>query len=88
MSSTTVSSKGQVIIPKPIRDAKHLRRGQRLQVLSVPEGVLLKPMPDVPETTLDDVIGILQWDGPAVTIDEMDAAVAAGIREQWEQSGS
>jgi len=42
MQTTRVSSKGQVIIPKSIRDAYQLNAGQELEVEIVTQGILLK----------------------------------------------
>lgn len=52
MAVTTVSAKGQVVIPKAIRDALALRPGTRL-VVSVEDGtVMLKPVGSRPEASL------------------------------------
>ena len=40
--TTTVSTKGQVILPKAIRQRKHWEPGTRLVVEDTPDGVLLK----------------------------------------------
>lgn len=46
-----VSSKGQVVLPKSIRDSLALKAGAKLMVLSDGENILLKPirMPDAAE---------------------------------------
>ena len=46
--TTTLSTKGQVILPKPIRRALHWVAGTRLVVESTADGVLLKPEPSFP----------------------------------------
>ncbi|MCS4541092.1 MAG: AbrB/MazE/SpoVT family DNA-binding domain-containing protein [Euryarchaeota archaeon] len=43
MTETLVSSKGQVVIPKKIREKYGLKPGQRLRVIPHKEGILLKP---------------------------------------------
>ena len=48
--TTTLSTKGQVILPKPIRDALGWDAGARLAVERTSEGVLLKPVASFPET--------------------------------------
>ena len=68
---TRVSTKGQVILPKAIRDIRRWAAGTRLTVEDTPEGVLLKPAPLFPATRPDDVFGMLKYDGPTVTIEEM-----------------
>ena len=47
MSETTLSAKGQVVIPHPIRGKLGLRAGQKLEVEAMSDGtVLLIPIPD------------------------------------------
>ena len=38
-----LTSKGQLVIPKPIRDALHLRAGDRLDVEVVGQKIVLSP---------------------------------------------
>lgn len=73
--TTTVSTKGQVILPKALRESRHWTAGTRLVVEDTSEGVLLRPAPAFPRTGLGEVFGMLQASGPARTIEEMDAAV-------------
>jgi AbrB family looped-hinge helix DNA binding protein len=49
-STTTLSTKGQVILPKSIREGRRWGPGTRLLVEDTPEGVLLKPAPLFPPT--------------------------------------
>ena len=72
---TVVSTKGQVILPKAIRDKRRWAAGTRLTVEDTPDGVLLKASPLFPPTTLDEVIGSMRYDGPALSLEDMDAAV-------------
>ena len=74
--TTTVSTKGQVILPKAIRDQRHWAPGTRLTVENTENGVLLKPARLFKPTRIEDVFGSLRYAGPAKTIDEMDAAIA------------
>ncbi|EQB33883.1 MULTISPECIES: AbrB/MazE/SpoVT family DNA-binding domain-containing protein [Sphingomonadales] len=75
--TTVISTKGQVILPKAIRDLRHWPAGTRLTVESTSEGVLLKPEPAFAPATVEAVFGSLAFEGRAKSIDEMDAAVAA-----------
>lgn len=82
MATTTVlSSKGQIIIPKPIRNAHHWEPGQRLEVIDAEEGILLKPAAPFPESTLAEVAASLQYQGKAKTLAEMEEAVRQGAEE-------
>jgi len=82
MTTTVLSSKGQVIIPKPIRSAHHWNAGERLVVEDTADGVLLRPVSVFKRTTLSKVAGSLKWDGPAKSLEEMDEGIARGVREQ------
>lgn len=75
--TTVISTKGQVILPKAIRDQRHWPAGTRLTVESTPEGVLLKPATIFPPMSVAAVFGSLAYAGKAKSIAEMDAAVAA-----------
>jgi len=80
--TTTVSTKGQVILPKAIRERRKWRAGTRLVVEETPEGVLLKPAPLFPPTRPEDVFGMLHYSGPPKTIEEMDEAITAEIKRR------
>ncbi len=60
---TTVSTKGQVILPKPIRQLRHWDAGTRLIVENTPDGVLLKPAPAFAVTQPNDVFAMLPVNG-------------------------
>jgi AbrB family looped-hinge helix DNA binding protein len=80
--TTTVSTKGQVILPKAVRDQKRWEAGTRLTVENTDEGVLLKAAPSFAPTEIAAVCGSLAFEGEALTIEEMDAAVAAEARRR------
>lgn len=82
--TTTLSTKGQVILPKPIRRALRWGAGTRLVVESTPDGVLLKPEPSFPETRPEDVLASLAYDGPPKSVQEMEAGVLAEARRRHE----
>jgi len=44
MSTTTMSSKGQVVIPRHLREKHRLGSGVRLQVSETEQGLVLSPM--------------------------------------------
>ena len=81
-TTTTVSTKGQVILPHAIRRKRHWNAGTKLIVEDTPEGVLLKAAPLFPPTRLEDVYGCLKYDGPAKTIEEMDAAIQEEVKRR------
>lgn len=81
--TTVVSTKGQVILPKAVRDRLDWQPGARLLVEETPDGVLLKRAPFFSPTTIDEVFGCLAYEGPARTIEEMDAAVLEEARRRY-----
>ena len=86
MQTTRLSSKGQVIIPKAIREAYHLDVGQELEVEITTQGILLKAKKAFSKTSVDDVAGCLAYQGKAKTIEEMDDAIRRGIIAEWSQN--
>lgn len=83
MNITKLSSKGQVIIPKPLRTAHHWEAGQELVVVDLPDGILLKPKAPFPETTISDVASCLNYKGPSKTLDDMEQAIKKGIKAKY-----
>jgi AbrB family looped-hinge helix DNA binding protein len=81
-STTVVSTKGQVILPKAIRDKRDWRAGTRLVVEETADGVLLRRARVFPETRLEDVFGSLRYEGPPKTIEEMDAGIVAEVKRR------
>jgi AbrB family looped-hinge helix DNA binding protein len=84
MAKTRLSSKGQVIIPKSVRDRQGWTPGVELEVEDRGELVVLRRAKPFAPTTIEQVYGCLKYDGPPATIEEMDAAVAEGVRQMWE----
>ncbi|MBM4207027.1 MAG: AbrB/MazE/SpoVT family DNA-binding domain-containing protein [Gammaproteobacteria bacterium] len=89
MASVNVklSSKGQLIIPKPVRDAYHWETGQELTLTDTGNGILLQPKAPFAESTLSDVAGCLPYVGKALSIDDMNQAVAEGLKAQFHDCG-
>ena len=80
--TTTVSTKGQVILPKAIRQRRHWEPGTRLVVEDTAEGVLLKAAPVFAATRPEDVAGMLAYRGRPKTLEEMDAAIRAEVKRR------
>ncbi len=73
--TTVIKTKGQVILPKAIRDQLQWGAGTRLTVESTPDGVLLKSTPVFAASSIDALFGSMQHEGPALSIDDMNAAI-------------
>ena len=82
MASTTVSTKGQVVIPKDIRDRLGWEPGTTLELEDLGDRIVLRERRKVPRTTVDDLLGCLPYEGPARSLEEMDEAIARGVRER------
>jgi AbrB family looped-hinge helix DNA binding protein len=80
--TTTVSTKGQIILPSAIRRRREWGAGTRLLVEETAEGVLLKPAPTFAATRPDDVFGMLPYEGKPKTLEEMEAGVLAETRRR------
>ena len=87
METTRLSSKGQVIIPKPVRSAHHWDTGQELVVIDLGDGVLLKAKTPFAETSIDDVASCLPCSGKAKGLDEMEDAIRRGVKERFDDFG-
>jgi AbrB family looped-hinge helix DNA binding protein len=79
---TTLSTKGQVILPKAIREHRHWMAGTRLVVEDTADGVLLKEAPAFAPSRMEDVFASLPYAGAPKTLEEMDAAIAAEVRRR------
>lgn len=80
---TVLSTKGQVVLPKAVRDHLGWRPGTRLDVEERPEGVLLRRASSVRPTTMEEVFGSARYHGPARTLKEMEEGAAEAVHEGW-----
>jgi AbrB family looped-hinge helix DNA binding protein len=84
--TTTVSTKGQVILPKAIREQRHWPAGTKLLVEDTPEGVLLKAKPVFAPTRSKDVFGSLPYKEPAKSTADMEAGIAAEAKRRHDRN--
>lgn len=82
MATTKLSSKGQVILPKAIRDKHDWKPGVEFVVEDTPKGVLLRPLKPFQPTKLEDVVGCTGYKGPTKTIEEMDQGIMDEARRR------
>ena len=80
--TTRLSSKGQVIIPKAIRETYRWAIGQEFIVEDTGEGILLRPKSPFPRTTVEEVAGCLKYSGPPKSLEQMEDAIKEGAQEQ------
>ena len=84
MLNTLLSTKGQVVIPKELRDAQHWHAGMSLVAELCPQGVLLRPaIPQLfPPTTIDAVMGSANYRGPALSPVAIEQALLADVKRR------
>ena len=83
MPTTTMTSKGQVTIPKDIRDSLHLNTGDKIEfILTQSKEVILRPI----TKKVDDVFGLLASYKKVepVSVEEMDEIVKQKQRESFQ----
>ncbi len=78
--TTKLSTKGQVVVPKPLRAAHRWKPGTEFIVQEREEGILLKPKRGAAARSWEALIGCVAYTGPRKSIRGMDEAVAAEAR--------
>ena len=76
MIESSITTKGQTTLPKPVRDALGVRPGDRVRYLIVDGDVRILPV-----RSIDRLFGALRTDGPPATLDDMERAIAEGATE-------
>jgi AbrB family looped-hinge helix DNA binding protein len=82
---TTLSTKGQVILPKSIRQRRNWDAGTRLVVEDTPDGILLRQAPAFAPTSPDQVFGLLATGRLPVSLEDMDAAILTEARARHDR---
>jgi len=78
LSTATVTSKGQITIPKDIRDELELQTGDRIDFVTENGRLFL-----VPKTIDVRVLkGIVKYDGAPVSLEDMERGIVAGITDR------
>ena len=82
METTRLSTKGQLILPKSVRDAKAWKAGMEFTVEATKEGVLLRPAKLFKPTRIEDVAGCLHYTGKPKTLAEMDQGIIDEVKRR------
>jgi AbrB family looped-hinge helix DNA binding protein len=77
-----LSTKGQLVVPKEIRERHGWSAGSELVFEDLGDKVVLREAREVQETRLEDLIGCTGYRGPAKTLEEMEAGIARGARQR------
>jgi len=76
---SALTSKGQITIPKELRDKLHLAPGDKVKFFLHPNGTLIV----LPKRPASSLRGILQYSGPPVSLEEMEAGIAKGATARY-----
>jgi len=75
MPTATLTSKGQVTIPLSVRQDIGLTVGDQIEFIREAKGkYTLMPK----SGSIRELEGCLKWDGPPISLEEMDKAILAG----------
>lgn len=86
MPRTRLSSKGQVVLPKEVRERHGWRAGTEIEVEDQGEVVVLRPVtPKIRPTTLEELRGCLKYDGPPIPEERWHEGIDQMMREMWEE---
>ena len=80
-STTVLSQKGQVVIPKSFREAYGWLPGLRLVVEATPDGLRLRPLDARRAETASGLLGCTGYEGPRRSLAQMEAAIRSGARK-------
>ena len=87
-----MSSKGQLVLPKAVRDEFGLVAGSEVDIETTGDRIVLRPRSGKPKArrvyTIDEVAGMLKYDGPPVSVRDMDRAVEEMFRREWRGKGA
>lgn len=79
IKSIKLNAKGQLVIPKWLREEYGWREGTVLELRPLAAGVMLQELP--PKTRrIEELFGILKYDGPPKALQDMDDAITEEIK--------
>jgi AbrB family looped-hinge helix DNA binding protein len=80
-----ISSKGQLVLPKAVRDAYGLGPGSEVDIESAGESIVLRPIKrkDRRRYTIDEVAGFLKYKGRPVTLEDMERGIVEEAQRMW-----
>lgn len=73
MIESSITVKGQTTLPKAVREALSVQSGDRVRYIIEDGEVQIKAV-----RPLSRLFGVLRHDGPTVTLDDMERAIAEG----------
>ncbi|HBA88518.1 MAG TPA: AbrB family transcriptional regulator [Geobacter sp.] len=85
METTTLSSKGQIIIPKILRDTHQWRPGTKFFIEDTETGLVLRPAGGFTVTDLEEGLGCAGYSGAAKSVDEMKEGIDEALKRDWKK---
>lgn len=88
-AQTKMSAKGQVVIPKAVRERLNWAQGDDLEIVETAGGVFLRSRPPHRERiTLEEFQRrVRPHEGPPVSIEEMQRGIDEAMAERWQRKG-
>ena len=77
MVQSAITSKGQTTLPKSVRQALGVNTGDRVRYVILDNEVRILPV-----RPIGRLFGALKHDGPPVTLENMERAIAEGVCEE------
>ena len=71
MFESSITIKGQTTLPKAVRDSLAVKAGDKVRYVMLDEGVLILPV-----RSTSRLYRSLKYEGPAVSLEDMDRAIA------------
>ena len=81
MKTARLSSNGQIVIPISVRTSHQWHTGQEFIIEEHNDGICLRPQKRFPKTSIAEVAGCLKYDGPSISIEEMNQSIAEQLRK-------
>ena len=76
MIESSITVKGQTTLPKAVRESLAVGAGDKVRYVILDEAVLIMPV-----RSTSRLFGALKYDGPAVSLEAMEQAIAEGAAE-------
>ena len=73
MIESSITTKGRTTLPKAVREALSVQAGDRVRYVILDDKVMI-----VPVRPTSRLFRSLKYDGPTVTLEDMDRAIAEG----------
>ncbi len=77
-----MSSKGQIVMPRELRERHGWAAGTTLEAVETPDGVLVRDAVPAPRTSIDALVGCIPYRGPRHSVTEMERVITAEARRR------